>query len=147
MIDGMATLTNMVEKNLESPAFLVGLIDHWPGLAILAKLDGRVIAASRKWEAATGVSKDELLRYGWKHFVLAEDQGKVAEFSTELAMGNPPPQSFCYRWVHKGKVYALRWNSTVAVGADQDVTFATAELVSVDNIPTTSSEGTTQPSL
>lgn len=137
MIDGLDRLTRMVEDNLESPEFLLGLIAHWPGLALLAKLDGRVLAASRKWEAM-GVSKADLIRHGWKHFVHTDDQAATMGLVADLVSGQPV-FNFRNRWVYNGRILSLAWTSTVGVGQESDITLMTAELVGAEPLASASS--------
>lgn len=131
MIDGLDRLTRMVEDNLESPEFLMGLIAHWPGLALLSKFDGRVLAASRKWEASTGISKADLFKYGWTHFIHPDDQENTRLVIADLGNGKPA-FNFRNRWVHDGRVLSLVWTSTVGVGQESDITLSTAELLGAE---------------
>lgn len=138
MTDGLDRLTRMVEDNLEGPEFLLGLISHWPGLALLSKLNGLVLAASRKWETATGISRADLLRHGWRHFIHPDDQGATTDFVADL-LGGTPRFNFRNRWVHNDRVLTLCWTSTVGVGPEGDITLATAELVGVEPLVPASS--------
>lgn len=74
---------------------LLVVIEQWPGLAMLARGDGGVVAASQSW-SDIGISAEDLRVNGWKHYVSADDY-QVTEAEVHAMSGHTGRPSVRFR--------------------------------------------------
>jgi len=122
-------LTTIVENNLENKTFLLGLIKYWPGLALLAKSDGTVLAASSQWEEQTGISQRGFKDHGWMYYVHPEDKEVTRKESIDRENRGLPAIGLKNRVVCGDKVTTLQWTTTAYVGPE-NVALAVASVIS-----------------
>jgi len=106
---------------------LLPLVEAWPGLALLAGIDGGTVAASAAW-TELGITPAELRLHGWRHYVVDKD-ATDAQVETMTGPDGRPAMKFrnSYR-SSAGKVTLLEWNATPFLG-DDGVTLAVAKVV------------------
>lgn len=128
----MKSLDRLSALALETPiGHLLPLVESWPGLAMLARMDGSTIAASEAWGPLVGITPAELRVHGWRHFVVEED-GNATDDEVE-AMSGPkgrPAVRFRnrYRSSDGMKVTRLEWQATPFLG-EEGVTLATVSVI------------------
>ena len=122
-------LSQLLSDSVNQAGLIIAVVSGWPGLALLARRDGSVIAASSAWGETTSITSAALRLHGWAHFVHPDDADSTnAEVAEMTGPSGRPAVGFINRYVGPdGTVYRLRWKATPY--ADAGTTLAIAEIL------------------
>ncbi len=117
----------------ESPvAYLLPLVEKWPGIALLCRSDGGVIAASASWTAEVGITPAELRLHGWRYFLADDDGVTDAEVKAMSGPDGRPAVAFRNTYTSlKGVSTLLEWHATPFLGEAGATTGTTLALARV----------------
>lgn len=92
---------------------LIQAITAWPGLALLTREDGSVIAAANAW-ATIGIPPEDLKQRGWAYYVVPEDANRTQKVTR--AIEGPEGQTVTrFRNTYRsdaGETTVLEWHAS-----------------------------------